>query len=218
MSYVEDERGTRKQVGLKQYGGKDSSPLPGSELWTEGLICAFEFVRSRKYMSSSRSDLSTQLLPQKGHENKTPILEPFDSSVEIFDDKAFLDEIPALEHQKLNGKFPPKLSDSHWIPIGWSRIEELVKTVKVDGNWVSQPISFGDEEDGVTVADLATPYWQRAGGPTWWCHVDPTHQFVDSWLSSAAWLHPAIRIALKDESRLISERMKHLLYEVIFYL
>ncbi|GAA0156869.1 transporter [Lithospermum erythrorhizon] len=28
------------------------------------------------------------------------------------------------------------------------------------------------------------------------------------------WLHPAISIALKDESRLISDRMRHLLYEV----
>lgn len=231
-------RESKKQVTYKQYGVKEPSPLPGSELWTDGLICAFEFVRARRIGCSSKFDPSSQLALQKGsliHKNKTATLEPFDPSEKNFDDKSLLESPSILElddasllganevaafghHKEDEGRCLQKFSDSHWIPIGWNRIKELVKTVKVDGSWVSQPISFGDEEDGITVADLATPYWERPGGPTWWCHVDPAHHFVDAWLSNATWLHPAISVALKDESRLISERMKHLLYEVIYHL
>ncbi|KAL0305539.1 UNVERIFIED_CONTAM: hypothetical protein Sradi_5971200 [Sesamum radiatum] len=38
--------------------------------------------------------------------------------------------------------------------------------------------------------------------------------YREAWLNAAQWLHPAIRTALRDESKLISDRMKHLLYEV----
>ncbi|CAA7397655.1 unnamed protein product [Spirodela intermedia] len=229
-------RESKKQVTYKQYGGKEPSPLPGSELWTDGLICAFEFVRAQRCTSSSKIDPRSQLGMQKGsliQKNKASSLDLFDPSEKFIDDKSLLEspsllepddaslllgvnEVPASahHHKENEGRCLQKLSDSHWIPIGWNRIKELVKTVKVDGSWVSQPISFGDEEDGITVADLATPYWERPGGPTWWCHVDPVHHFVGAWLSNATWLHPAISVALKDESRLISERMKHLLYEV----
>lgn len=44
------------------------------------------------------------------------------------------------------------------------------------------------------------------------------HPAVDAWLAAARWLHPAICVALRDESVLISEKMKHLLYEVSFTL
>ena len=40
------------------------------------------------------------------------------------------------------------------------------------------------------------------------------HSSVEAWLRNATWLHPAISLALRDESKLISERMRHLLYEV----
>ncbi|KAL2930802.1 Midasin [Bienertia sinuspersici] len=60
----------------------------------------------------------------------------------------------------------------------------------------------------------AAPYWERPAGPVWWCHVDASHQNIISWLSNAQWLHPAVSIALRDESRLMSERMRYLLYEV----
>ncbi|KAG5572621.1 hypothetical protein H5410_062387 [Solanum commersonii] len=36
----------------------------------------------------------------------------------------------------------------------------------------------------------------------------------DAWLSYVAWLFSIIGVALRDEGRLISENMKHLLYEV----
>ncbi|CAA6661288.1 unnamed protein product [Spirodela intermedia] len=213
-------RESKKQVTYKQYGGKEPSPLPGSELWTDGLICAFEFVRAQRCTSSSKIDPRSQLGMQKGsliQKNKASSLDLFDPSEKFLDDKSLLEspsllepddaslllganEVPASahHHKENEGRCLQKLSDSHWIPIGWNRIKELL--------W--------DEEDGITVADLATPYWERPGGPTWWCHVDPVHHFVGAWLSNATWLHPAISVALKDESRLISERMKHLLYEV----
>ncbi|GKB15629.1 retrotransposon protein, partial [Tanacetum coccineum] len=72
---------------------------------------------------------------------------------------------------------------------------------------------FESDDNEVTVADIAVPYRERPVGPTWWCHVEAGHLMVHSWLSNSKWLHPAISIALRDESKLISERMKHLLYE-----
>ncbi|GMN54935.1 hypothetical protein TIFTF001_024048 [Ficus carica] len=79
--------------------------------------------------------------------------------------------------------------------------------------WALQAID-SDEEDCVTITDVAAPYWELAVGLVWWCHVAAGHPFVHSWLSSAQWLHSAISIALRDEGRLISERMKHLFNEV----
>jgi hypothetical protein len=71
------------------------------------------------------------------------------------------------------------------------------------------------DEDEATVAELAAPYWERPlAGPTWWCHLDATHHGIASWLRNAHWLHPAVSLALRDESKLISERMKHIFYEV----
>ncbi len=85
--------------------------------------------------------------------------------------------------------------------------------VQVDAEWLTDdPLS---EDDGtLSVADLATPYLQSRAGPTWWCHVDARHPNILSWLANSQWLHPAISAALRDETRLISDRMKHLLYEV----
>ncbi|XP_028786721.1 uncharacterized protein LOC114742670 isoform X2 [Neltuma alba] len=106
-----------------------------------------------------------------------------------------------------------KYERSHWVPIGWTRILELVQTVQVDGAWASQQFGTADDEDDFTVADLAAPYWERPSGPIWWCNVAAGHPNIEVWLRNAQWLHPAISVALRDESRLISERMKHLLYE-----
>ncbi|KAL4557447.1 hypothetical protein LXL04_035624 [Taraxacum kok-saghyz] len=103
---------------------------------------------------------------------------------------------------------------NHWIPIGWSRISQLVESIQVNNNWETQNTEFTFSDDEVTVADIAVPYREQAVGPTWWCHVDAGHPSVKSWLTNSKWLHPAISIALRDESKLISERMKHLLYEV----
>ncbi|OMO93893.1 Mg2+ transporter protein, CorA-like/Zinc transport protein ZntB [Corchorus capsularis] len=114
------------------------------------------------------------------------------------------------------GQFPAmeRYDGSCWVPIGWERISELVKNVQVNGGWASQQFDLMDNEEDFTVADLAAPYWERPAGPIWWCHLAAGHPTAVSWLSNAQWLHPAVSLALRDESRLISERMKHLLYEV----
>ncbi|CAH1435631.1 unnamed protein product [Lactuca virosa] len=81
--------------------------------------------------------------------------------------------------------------------------------------WVADgPKKINDEYDRTT-ANLAAPYWERPTGPIWWCHVTASHPHINSWFTNASWLHPEISIALRDEIRLISERMKHLLYEVL---
>lgn len=74
---------------------------------------------------------------------------------------------------------------------------------------------YEDEDDTLSVAELAHPYCQTRAGPTFWCHVDARHPKIQAFLSNAYWLHPAVSVALRDEKRLISDRMKHLLYEVL---
>ncbi|KAK3446252.1 hypothetical protein EUGRSUZ_A01984 [Eucalyptus grandis] len=96
---------------------------------------------------------------------------------------------PDGERLPCRGHALEEFRGGHRVPIGWLRIHQL--------------IDFGDSEDD-----------ERPVGPTWWCHVAADHPFVQSWLSNAQWLHPAISISLRDESRLMSERTKHLLYEV----
>lgn len=74
---------------------------------------------------------------------------------------------------------------------------------------------IGDGDD-LNVADVAAPYFERSAGPTWWCHIAAGHPAIDSWLRNMHQLHPAIRMAFRDESWLMSEKMRHLfLYEVL---
>ncbi|TVU34444.1 hypothetical protein EJB05_16276, partial [Eragrostis curvula] len=140
---------------------------PSSELWTGGLICAFEFVRSRGLASP------TGLSRNSSVQSK--------------------DLLPAMDGSR---KPPP-----------------VAKNLS-DGSDDGDSPYCCDDDDIITVADVAAPYWQRPAGPTWWCHVTAGHPAVDAWLAAARWLHPAVSVALRDETMLISEKMKHLLYEV----
>ncbi|KDO60965.1 hypothetical protein CISIN_1g040491mg [Citrus sinensis] len=172
--------GMKKPETQKIHLSRDS--LLGGDLWTDGLICAFEFVRGHKKMVKSKpgSKVEPSLTPKVNGfslSKSSPVIE---SAITIKDKENFL----------------PR---SYWIPIGWDRISQLVQSVQIDAGWNEQPFDFPSEEDDVTVADLAAPYWERPVGPTW---------------CNAQWLHPAISVALRDESKLISDRMKHLLYEV----
>lgn len=207
---------------------------PGNDLWTDGLVCAFEFVRRPKKSSKTRSsskitdrlNLDGQYLKRHVSSdglmdassmrlNKDKLSTP--SSVNVLRDSSLGASDDDKESQVLQaGQFSAtgKYEGSHWVPIGWARISELVQTVQVDAEWSSHQFEFEDQEDDLTVADLAAPYWERPAGPIWWCHVCAGHPNVEAWLSNAQWLHPAVSLALRDESRLISERMKHLLYEV----
>ncbi|OVA00986.1 Mg2+ transporter protein [Macleaya cordata] len=222
----------KQQENNKNHFSKDG--MPGTELWTDGLICAFEFVRgSRKTIRSktgSRTRLGQQIngkdskkqVPRCGITDASPQnvqrnnLSESPSLIEVGSDENFPSDDQKDTDNYHTGRFhvTEKFAESHWVPIGWARISELVETVQVDAGWASQPIEFMDDENDFTVADVAAPYWERPAGPTWWCHVAAGHKFIDAWLSNAQWLHPAISLALRDESRLISDRMKHLLYEV----
>lgn len=153
-------------------------------LWTNGLICAFEFCQGRRKNNTSVHG---------------------DSSLRIKKQECETDQFGTGEDEEH--------SRSYWRGIGWDRISELVQTVQVDNNWDLRKIDL--DEDEATVAELAAPYWERPlAGPTWWCHLDATHHGIASWLRNAHWLHPAVSLALRDESKLISERMKHIFYEV----
>ncbi|XP_061369844.1 uncharacterized protein LOC133312624 [Gastrolobium bilobum] len=203
-----------------------SSSMHAGELWTDGLICAFEFVRgSRKiqsappvgevnkkkgFQSNQKKSLGTRKPSRNSfHEASLPV----ESGVGDLDD---LDDNHYCCQDYQSPQFYGKegLPRSYWRPVGWARISELVQAVHSDAGWASRPHDFTDDENDVPVADVATPYWERPVGPTWWCHLDASHPFITTWLGSSHWLHPAISIALQDESRLISDRMKHLLYEV----
>ncbi|KAJ0971653.1 hypothetical protein J5N97_019612 [Dioscorea zingiberensis] len=209
---------------------KDSAP--GSELWTDGLICAFEFIQGHRSTGPPKPGTRTQIMQQRDKHDRSKqayrsglsnvsaqsikgnsLLESA-CLIDLNNNTSISESPDEIAENKENPKNIRDLSHSHWIPIGWVRISELVQMVQTDASWATQHIEFTDDEDDITVADVAAPYWERPVGPRWWCHVHPGHPNIDAWLSNAQWLHPAISIALRDESRLISERMKHLLYEV----
>ncbi|XP_027338823.1 uncharacterized protein LOC113852679 isoform X2 [Abrus precatorius] len=233
MSDMEDESHSlgikKKPDSHKSFHGRD--PNPGNDLWKDGLICAFEYVRGQKKSVKSRSSsYITDRLDANGPRSRTHVSsdglmeassigldknkhsDP--SSVNVLRDSAFGASDDDRESQVLQVGQSKKYEGSHWLPIGWTRISELVQAVQVDAVWSSHQFEFETSEDDFTVADLAAPYWERPAGPIWWCHVSAGHPTVEAWLSNAQWLHPAVSLALRDESRLISERMKHLLYEV----
>ncbi|KAH7533730.1 hypothetical protein FEM48_Zijuj04G0162700 [Ziziphus jujuba var. spinosa] len=252
----------KKQLNYKNNTCRDVTL--GSDLWTDGLICAFEFVRGHRKVqtaqkvarevvkkqpindqhnsshqkiyrnclsepshdqhSSSPPKINRKCLSESSHDQNSSLAakvsgeNPCESSSGL---ESRVADNGMLDNQNYNHDCHSvcsygreSLPKSCWMPIGWARIFELVQTIKADDGWGAQPMDLPDDEDGIAVADVATPYWERPVGPIWWCHVDAGHPFINSWLSSAQWLHPAICAALRDESKLISERMKHLLYEV----
>ncbi|GMJ14189.1 hypothetical protein like AT1G29820 [Hibiscus trionum] len=207
--------------------------MPGSDLWTDGLICAFEFVRGNKKPVNSRygykvrgkhSDdeyLKEQMAANKLNEASSHGLdgqklmgssfglESRDHVAGSFDEYNGGSSLQSGQYHATE-----RFDGSCWVPIGWEKISDLVKNVKVNEVWDSQQFELIDIGDGLTVADLAAPYWERPAGPIWWCHLAAGHPKVEDFLYNAHWLHPAVSLALRDESKLISERMKHLLYEV----
>ncbi|KAF3444985.1 hypothetical protein FNV43_RR14678 [Rhamnella rubrinervis] len=229
----------KKQVNHKNNSCRDVTLESG--LWTHGLICAFELVRGHRKVhtaqkvakevvkkqvssydqnGSSLQKINKDHLCESSHDQNSSSPQTitrnnlYESSSGLesrVGDKGVLDNQDRHSGCFRGRESLPRLC---WMPIGWVRIAELVQTVKVDDGWSTQPIDLPDDEDGIAVADVATPYWERPVGPIWWCHVDAGHPYINSWLSSAHWLHPAICTALQDETKLISERMKHLLYEV----
>ncbi|KAJ0081417.1 hypothetical protein Patl1_10117 [Pistacia atlantica] len=220
------------QPGSNQnYASRDVTP--SSELWTGGLICAFEFIRGRRRSMNSKasSKVPSRQLDGDNQKMKVPSNELSEASFSRVDrnklpESSLLNELRSNQfsplydyradhiHQVDPFSSAERYDGSHWVPIGWARISELVQKVQVDGGWAQQQLDLVDDENDITVADIAAPYWERPAGPIWWCHVAASNSSVQAWLKNAQWLHPAVSLALREESRLISERMKHLLYEV----
>ncbi|EEF42714.1 uncharacterized protein LOC8284019 [Ricinus communis] len=226
-SFLQNNK-TKKPETHKNHNSRDV--ISGNELWTDGLICAFEFVRVRgsrrsinsksvsktpsKQLDGEQTKYQVQAtgLSESPRHDRNKLLEP--SSLSEFRGNQNVSSGDSRIDQSGQYRAIERFDDSHWVPIGWARISDLVQTVQTDFSWTTQLLDLMDEEDDLTVAELAAPYWERPAGPIWWCHVSANHPSVQSWLNNAQWLHPAISVALRDESRLISERMKHLLYEV----
>lgn len=194
-----------------------------NNLWRDGLICAFEFHQARR--KSTKYHTRSLLQCQGGDSlytltyHKLLTLSVFNCLMgfllwTILTNCEQCSSCCSCGGDRKKHEFREEEEEEHsrsyWRPIGWDRLSELVQTVKVDGDWSAQNV------DGeATVAELAAPYWERPlAGPTWWCHVDASHRGVALWLREAQWLHPAVSVALRDESKLISERMKHIFYEV----
>ncbi|KAJ1284180.1 hypothetical protein BS78_03G185500, partial [Paspalum vaginatum] len=157
------------------FGAKDAAAAPRSDLWTGGLVCAFEFVRGHGLASPpdlSRSNSSRSKDLPVILDSKSPPLAKNAAGDDGSDDGD--EPRPPCRH----GKGPP--AESHWSPIGWTRITELRCC------------------DDITVADVAAPYWQQPAGPTWWCHVTAGHPAVDAWLATArlVTLTKSARVAL----------------------
>lgn len=183
----------KKQENQKQ-PKRDVMQLACS-LWTDGLVCAFESVQSRRKRAGSKFVAKTPFAQKEavvkqtssriptakslGHEGNNTVHEsvPLAESVGNPDDPSVGRD---SEHDCLSSYSYPedKYPGSYWKPIGWSRISELVQTVQVDTGWASQPIEFADSEDDVSVAEIAAPYWERPVGPTWWCHVIAGHPSI----------------------------------------
>ncbi|MCO5611264.1 hypothetical protein L7F22_065516 [Adiantum nelumboides] len=224
----------------KSNHSKHGAPV-ANQLWVDGLLCAYEFIPGPKnnvkvggkldrrggfFEGSLDAELTLKssehaLLPESAMHQPTSKPPDDDKIVQHSPHSSFFGQEPDKEnvHSELNTNLPPPvgptLEGSHWKPIGWARLGELVQSVQIDAQWGSSEQLYVSDEYGVTAADLAAPYWEPKAGPTWWCNVLAGHPYVESWLAnSQKWLHPAVSEALRDESKLISERMKHLYYEV----
>ncbi|XP_039016317.1 uncharacterized protein LOC120146906 [Hibiscus syriacus] len=236
MSVNEDRSVTQKnkmKVPERHKRVPSRDVLPGNDRWADGLICAFEFVRGNKKLMNSRYGIKVQgkqsddeYVKEQFAANKLNEASSEGLDGQKLTDSSFglepRDHVAASFDEYNTGRGPrsdqyhatERFDGSCWVPIGWERISDLVKNVQVNGVWDSQQFEWMDIEDGLTVADLAAPYWERPAGPIWWCHLSAGHPTVEAFLNNAQWLHPAVSLALRDESKLISERMKHLLYEV----
>ncbi|XP_048332864.1 uncharacterized protein LOC107413547 isoform X6 [Ziziphus jujuba] len=182
----------KKPENHKTYSSRDA--LPGSQLWIDGLICAFEFIRGSK---SSVQSKSGSRIPhrQQADDRHSRLRVPSTGFAER--------SSPRLDKNKV--------SENSSITELRDRVND---TIPFDDNKDSQVHQSTQLQSVENFEDLAAPYWERPAGPIWWCHLSAGHPSVEAWLSTAQWLHPAVSLALRNESRLISERMKHLLYEV----
>ncbi|KAK2448222.1 Magnesium transporter CorA family protein [Trifolium repens] len=173
-----------KPESYKNYHGRDSNV--GGGLWTDGLICAFEFVRGQKRPVKSRSSskVTNRLHFDRKHSNGL-----VEASFTRPDEKKL--SHPSSVNVSKDSSFDASDDDKEGLVLQADQSNAPEKH-----------------------EDLVAPFWERPAGPIWWCHVSAGHPSVETLLRNAQWLHPAVSLALRDESRLINERMQHLLYEV----
>lgn len=132
----------------------------GADLWTDGLICAFEFVRVhqkvqtaqkvarevvKKQPSSHDQNSIKNNLCETSHDQNSPspqaisgrsLCEPISGMESRDGDNGMLDDHNSNQDYH-SGYFHGResLPRCFWMPIGWFRISELVQTVKVDDGW-----------------------------------------------------------------------------------
>ncbi|XP_020574524.1 uncharacterized protein LOC110020681 [Phalaenopsis equestris] len=100
-----------------------------------------------------------------------------------------------------------RMSNNHWVPIGWARISELAKIAEDYVKWSSQQIDLIEDEYDTTVSSVVTR-------PIWWCHVFVGHSSIYAWLSNAHCIHPTVSICLRNEGKQCSDCMDHFGFEV----
>ncbi|KAI3937704.1 hypothetical protein MKW92_010586 [Papaver armeniacum] len=163
----------KKQDNLTNCCSKEN--MPESELWTDGLICAFEFVRELRKTIVSKPASDThfdQHFNGKDPEKQVPngTTDSISQNVQHIDHPEF----ESLKKVEPDAKFhledaiinhsdgTEKSVGSHWVPIGWARIYELAQTVQVGGKWSSQAMESISDEDEFTVADDDIPIVLRS--------------------------------------------------------
>ncbi|CAN6696631.1 unnamed protein product [Malus baccata var. baccata] len=102
---------------------RDPMPGTGSDLWKNELICAFEFIRSRKKIISSKpgsKNLTKQQIDGEQERVRVPSYGFSDSPSQMEDRSQQSGQVQDMEG----------FEGGHWVPIGWDRISEIVQTVQ----------------------------------------------------------------------------------------
>ncbi|KAK2993916.1 LOW QUALITY PROTEIN: hypothetical protein RJ640_012790 [Escallonia rubra] len=123
---------------------QNKDAMPGSELCTDGLICAFELVRGHRNSARPKSNLKS--LSAENMKKEVPTCGKVEASAEKTNDKYLFDSTSLIKldagsvgdnkdtHGYQSGCLHTMdiLEGGHWVPIGWARIFELVQTVQVN--------------------------------------------------------------------------------------
>ncbi|KAL4396860.1 hypothetical protein HN51_001324 [Arachis hypogaea] len=156
MSFMKDQPRSsvknQKSESNSTYNTGESNP--GNNLWTDGLICAFEFVQGRK----------------KPIKHKSPLKISDKLNLDVYQCKRS-GSSDGLTHAA-SGR-PDKDNLSHHSCVNSLRdssrdaSDNDREPVQVDADWAYHQIVIEDQEDELTVADLAAPYWEYPAGPIW---------------------------------------------------
>ncbi|KAK4360311.1 hypothetical protein RND71_019263 [Anisodus tanguticus] len=124
--------------------------MPGSELWTDGLICAFEFIRGHKKLGPKGlppNEIVNEIVKRTVRAYRVAEAPAQRTKGDCSPDSTPLVESRVQEISPADGKME-RIEGSHWIPIGWARISEIGQNVQADVGWSTQQFDL-------TVADLS---------------------------------------------------------------